>query len=239
MDAGQIAPLKIFATNLVASNIAHQFTHSLTQIDQLDHNKLCDLLENILSCVQRRQIQIGTIVCDGASYQIKALNFEDSESIQARNPEVPLFVRLIYIPCLCHRLNNAYDRLLRDSALLKAMIRALHDVARFCRKPKQRRALGAVCPEFIKTRWLYDDRLFEFILHHDDAINTLRDPGNPVPETSHDYSPLLSILFTLMTQLESSTVPLARAFPPFLAPCRRSQSMPLNRQTLMSEIFPS
>jgi hypothetical protein len=213
MDAGQIGPLKIFATNLVASNITHQFTHSITQIDQLDHNKVCDFRKNILSLLQRRHIQIGTIVCDGASYQVKALNFEDLESIQARNPEMPLFARLIYLPCLCHRLNNAYHRLLRDSPFFKGMIRALHDMARFCRKPNQRRALGAVCPEFIKTRWLYDHRLFEFILHHEDAINTIRDSGNPVPETVHDYSPILSILFTLMTQLESSTVPLARAFP--------------------------
>jgi hypothetical protein len=40
MDAGQIGPMKLFVTNLVASNIAHHFTHSITQVDQLDHDSL-------------------------------------------------------------------------------------------------------------------------------------------------------------------------------------------------------
>jgi hypothetical protein len=213
MDAGQIGRIKLFATNLVASNICHCFTHSITQVDQLDHDILRDLLESLLTKLVRRDIQVGTIICDGATYQIKALNFADLDSIQSRNSDTRLFSRLLYVPCLCHRLNNAYHRLLRDSAFLSEVIRSLRDLARFCRKPNQRRILGAICPEFIQTRWLYDHRLLVFVLEHAELINNLPENTNPVTDTFQELSMLLSTLFNLMTALESSTTPLARAFP--------------------------
>jgi hypothetical protein len=56
------------------------------------------------------------------------------------------------------------------------MVGSLDALTRFCRKPNQRRAIGAACPEFIVTRWLYDHRILSFVLHHAEVIDGL--PGN-------------------------------------------------------------
>jgi hypothetical protein len=77
MDAGQIGQIKLFVTNLLASNISYCFTHSITHADCLDHVRLAELLEPILMCLHDREIQVGSIICDGASSQLKALDFCD------------------------------------------------------------------------------------------------------------------------------------------------------------------
>jgi hypothetical protein len=53
-----------------------------------------------------REIQVESIICDGANYQLKALNFCHRASIQARNSGNVLFSRFLFIPCLCQRLNS-------------------------------------------------------------------------------------------------------------------------------------
>jgi hypothetical protein len=102
MDARQIGTTKLFVTNLVASNVGHCFTHSITKIDRVDHNVLADMLRAVLLPLHDRGIRVGTITCDRASYQVKALTFGDPESVQKQNPEVRLLSRLLFIPCLCH-----------------------------------------------------------------------------------------------------------------------------------------
>jgi hypothetical protein len=90
MDAGQI---KLFVTNLLASNILYCFTHSIIQVDCLDHVRLAELLEPILLSLHDREIQVKSITCDGASYQLKVLDFCDQGSIQARS-STQSFIRL-------------------------------------------------------------------------------------------------------------------------------------------------
>jgi hypothetical protein len=107
MGAGQI---KLFVTDPLASNISYCFTHSITRVDYFDHVRLAELLELILLPLHDREIQIESIICDGANYQLKALDFSDRASIQARNSGNVLCSRLLFIPCLCHRLNSELCR---------------------------------------------------------------------------------------------------------------------------------
>jgi hypothetical protein len=81
MDAEQIGQIKLFITNLLASNIMYCFTHSITQVDCLDHVRLAKLLEPILLSLHDREIQVESIICDGSTYQLKALDFCDRASI--------------------------------------------------------------------------------------------------------------------------------------------------------------
>jgi hypothetical protein len=110
MDAGQIGQIKLFVTNLLASNLSYCFTHSIIQVDCLDHLRLAELLKPILLSLHNREIQVGSIICDGAGYELKALDFSDRASIQAMNSGNVLFSRLLFIPCLCHRLNSELCR---------------------------------------------------------------------------------------------------------------------------------
>jgi hypothetical protein len=152
LDADKIGLMKVSTANLVSSNISPYFTYSITQIDRMDHEILRNLLEAIFSSLHDRNIQVITIISAGLSYQTKALNFIDHKSIQSRNPENYLFSRLTYVSCLCHPLNDAYHRLSRDSLVLNNVIKSLHDLARFCCKPKQRRLIGAISPKVTETR---------------------------------------------------------------------------------------
>jgi hypothetical protein len=46
---------------LQASNISDGFTHSITQVDSLDHIRLIELLKSILTSVHNYKIQVGSI----------------------------------------------------------------------------------------------------------------------------------------------------------------------------------
>jgi hypothetical protein len=109
-------------TNLLVGNISDYFTPSITQAEILDDVSLARLLERILTSLHQREMQITSIFCDGASYELKALDFQDSASIQARNSANSLFPRLLDILCLCYRLNSASNYLIHQSPLLKEVI---------------------------------------------------------------------------------------------------------------------
>jgi hypothetical protein len=65
-------------------------------------------------------IPVGTIVCDGESHQAKRSDFQKFEFFQRRNSESQMLSRLLFIPYLCRRLNNADCRLTREVPILKA-----------------------------------------------------------------------------------------------------------------------
>jgi hypothetical protein len=154
MDGGHIGTVQLFLTSLIASNLSDCLTQSITQVDYLDNARLQELLTPLLTALHERDIEVGSIICDGASYQLKALDFRDRASTQARNSEVNL-------------------RIVHDSLNFRKLVDSLHRLAGFCRKPNQRRAIGGICPAFTETRWLYDHRIRGFLLHHAEAINDL------------------------------------------------------------------
>jgi hypothetical protein len=210
MDAGQVYTLKLFVTNLVISPLLCSFTYSIDVTDDLNCISLKNLIVPKLIALKQDEIHISAITCDGATYQRKALDFEDQDSIQNCHEE---FSRLFFIPCLCHRLNNAYQHLFRECAPFHEIITSLRSLAVFCRKPAQRRFIGRVCPEFIQTRWLYDHRILTFVLANEEKINALPGPDHKVIPAFHAIEYMLGIFNELVTKLEGSSVPLCFAFP--------------------------
>jgi hypothetical protein len=148
----------------------------------------------MLTFLHAREIRVGSIVCDGSSDQLKVLDFSDRSSIHAKNPGNCLFTCLLFIPCLCHILDNAYHHLVRESPALKQIIDSLHAIARFCHKPTPRRTIGAPCPEFINTRWVYNHRILTFVIDHAADIDEL--PGTPCLVTAAllECQPLLLLI---------------------------------------------
>ena len=51
-------------------------------------------------------INIGSVVCDGNTAQLKAFDFRWEKSL--RNQKINDIKNIIFIPCLCHRVENAY-----------------------------------------------------------------------------------------------------------------------------------
>jgi hypothetical protein len=212
MDGGQIQSTKLFITNIIVSNVSDLgSTHSIEAVDAMNCETLSTIVVRILDDLDNRKIHISSVTCDGATYQIKALNFEDPLSIQAQNPDKEYLFKLLYIPCLCHRLNNAYQCLFRTCAPFREMIKSLRTLAVLCRKPEHRRALGRSCPTFIQTRWLYDKRLLDFILAHEAKIEAF--VAIPDAPLFHQCSRLLTIFFKVLRNLEGRNSPLALAVP--------------------------
>jgi hypothetical protein len=214
MDAGQICATKFFMSNLVAAHLKCCFTSKITEIDAT-HN--CKTLSAFLAAelhelAHMKRIHVSVIICDGAAYQTKALNWEDPASLQAAYPADPLLARVLFVPCLCHRLNNAYRRLVRDSRHFQLFISDLRRLAKFCRKPKWRSQLHGSCPDFVETRWLYDHRILQFVLTHEREINALHKDGREVTQLFHDFSSLLETWYELMTILEGSACRLSAAY---------------------------
>jgi hypothetical protein len=103
MDGGQIHSRKLFITNILSRIPRLSCTNSIETVDEMNHETLSEIVVNILNELHAKEITVSTITCDGASYQVKALNFEDPSSIQKRNHDTEHLRKLVFIPCLCHR----------------------------------------------------------------------------------------------------------------------------------------
>jgi hypothetical protein len=214
MDAGQIGTTKLFVTNLVASHLQCCFTSGIYPLDaSQDHKSLRDFLRvELLRLANDKKIHVSVIICDGATYQTKALNWEDSASLQATHRGDLLLSRVLFVPCLCHRLNNAYRALIRNSPSFSQFVVSLRDLGKWCRKPKWRGQFERNCPEFIETRWLYDYRILHFILEHEDTIKGIEKFACKVTPAFHDFSALLENWYKLVTVLEGSSCRLSHAY---------------------------
>jgi hypothetical protein len=84
MDAGQIGSTKLFVTNLVAYHLRCCFTSGISDIDApQDHESLCDFLASEMAkLANEKGIHVSVVICDGATYPTKGLNWEDPESLQ-------------------------------------------------------------------------------------------------------------------------------------------------------------
>jgi hypothetical protein len=107
MDGRQIGTVQLFLTNLIASTISYCFTHSITQIDHLDQQRSQELLAPLMTALYEREIEVRSIICDAASYELNALHFRDQASIQARNSQILLFSPLLFIQGLYHRFDTS------------------------------------------------------------------------------------------------------------------------------------
>jgi hypothetical protein len=214
MDGGQVGALGLFITNLVAAHLHCCFTASIAKRETThNHSSLRTFLASEIGDLAQKNIIVSVITCDGASYQTKVLNYQDQDSLQLRNVDDPIFSRVLYMPCLCHRLNNAYRRLASVSLVFGQFIVSLQAMAVFCHKPAHRRQLGRNCPAFIETRWLYDCRILEFVLKNQDGINSLADPIHQVEPIFLALSGLLTLWSSLVTRLEGSSCGLSNAYP--------------------------
>ena len=113
--------------------------------------------------LENARIRIGSIVIDGNTAQKKALspNYKKSlyYELQLHN-----FKHVLVIPCLCHRIHNAYKKVAQENGKLKELVTFLHDTSIKCRENSKR--IGTICPQHIDTRWACDYDIIDFILNH-------------------------------------------------------------------------
>jgi hypothetical protein len=97
-------------------------TQSLDLIETLHHVRFSDLIVNKVVLLDENGVNISAIPDDGASYQVRALDFEEVCLIQMTQPRfrAPLFVGRS-----CHRLNDANHELYRKFQLFQHLIQQL------------------------------------------------------------------------------------------------------------------
>jgi hypothetical protein len=70
-----------------------------------------------LSQISKYDIKIGSVVCDGNKAQKKAFSPTWDRSIFNRST-LTFIKHVIFIPCLCHRINNSYKSAATKSEVL-------------------------------------------------------------------------------------------------------------------------
>jgi hypothetical protein len=98
-------------------------------------------------------LTVAAVTSDGYSFQCKALRWSDPNSLQSLFPE---FTRILFVPCICHRVQNAMVYLHNRHLRYATIINQAREAVVILRKPRNREVLGSVCPRHYPKRWVYD-----------------------------------------------------------------------------------
>ena len=208
IDEGSIHGTKTL--DFVLENPFHSYESYPYKTIELQGGKAKDYkpaLIDGLSELSSYQIRLGTVVCDGNRAQKHCFSFNSTYTIR-NYPELPL-KQVIFIPCLCHRVNNAFKNAILSNENLLDMIQRLHNFAQECHDNKQ--IIGAVCPIHVSTRWLFDYDILNFLRCHRAKLNSL----NKIPLDDEEFNILFevaTIFKHLISNFSSTTFPLPSAF---------------------------
>ena len=67
---------------------------------------------------------------------------------------------LIVVPCLCHRINNAYKFAVTNNEKFKALLTQMRSIAKTLNSSKSE---YNNCPTFVDTRWIYDLDILRYL----------------------------------------------------------------------------
>ena len=158
-----------------------------------------------LAAIKLLGINIASCVCDGNKAQKKAFSYSWSESLRhLRN--YPWIKDILFVPCLCHRIDNSYKHVVKHNSTIKTLTTNLREIGELCNEHQD--DIKAKCPRFVNTRWIYDFEIVQFILQHKDKIEEFID----IPETTEQLYDNLLILKTLIKIFEDPDTPLYSAF---------------------------
>ena len=152
-----------------------------------------------LRILNAHRVKVGTIIVDGHRGQLKALNPKWRYSIF--RTDTPFYIRsLIVIPCICHRIHNAFKSATKSNQTIHNAIENLHNSAYNLRNNIA--SVGATCPPHIETRWVNDADIAFFHLKHGISF-----------DYSDELVPILVIFKTLILEFEDSKAHLSIVYP--------------------------
>jgi hypothetical protein len=191
------------------------FTFCFDQKTSMTTSEFVTVMSDVLIDMHNAGLNVAGVTSDGCSFQKKALTWSDKASIQQSSLD---FRRLIFVPCLCHRLQNSIVELFAGNGLYADLIRNARDVAVRLRKPNGRRAVGKVCPFHCATRWIYDYPIVHFIRANlEKAQDFLRSEKSneriELNERVLELVPLLEKLYHTVHVLERDNASIGEAFP--------------------------
>lgn len=153
------------------------------------------------------KIKIGSVVIDGQTAQKKAWSSKYKKSI-LYNSNIENAQNIIVVPCLCHRLHNAYKRVVKSNKRLNDLIGILHSLSKTCREKQS--FIGAVCPQHIDTRWANDYDIVKFIIKYKNKIIAF-EKDTPIDEFT-ELEKVLKIFKCLILRFENPKTRFSTAF---------------------------
>ena len=155
--------------------------------------------------ISNYNIKIGSCICDGNLAQKKAFSYTWKKSLRFFK-SARWLKEVIFIPCLCHKLNNAYKMTILHNPVIQGIIEEIRNIGELSRKNKDQ--LGITCPSFVTTRWIYDFEIIQFILHNQEKISLFSE----IPENIDQLQDVLAIFRTLVTIFEDPKTPFYKGF---------------------------
>lgn len=142
-------------------SIIKSYPYTIVKMKGLDTDSYLDAIPKGLFPLKVFKIKIGSVVIDGQTAQKKAWSPNLKGSILF-NRDIENSQNIIVIPCLCHRVHNAYKRVAKSNRMLKGLVEILHSLSKTCRAKES--SIGAVCPQHVDTRWANDYDIVNFII---------------------------------------------------------------------------
>jgi hypothetical protein len=213
IDGVKIANRKFLNVDIVnTSSRVCPFTYDFLVPEGLafDTEGFVEALRGCLVGLGNCGICVAGVTSDGARFQRKGLNWRDKMSIQYKYPKQ--FKELLFVPCVCHRLQLALKDLYGENFLYQERIKGIRHAAIELRKPETQMLIGRTCPSHISTRWIYDYPILNFI------VSNLQDIRNKVvefegPSRDTPLLPMLQKIFTTVRILEGDSAAVGRVFP--------------------------
>ena len=135
--------------DFVLQNVLSDLTPCCVKI--MEGGKAKDYVQSLnegFNEIQRYSILIGSVICDGNRAQSKAFSQKWPHSIV--NTTSDLWKKqILFIPCICHRIQNAFKKALNKDNKLKDLILYLHEISDKLRSLADE--IHALCPRHITT----------------------------------------------------------------------------------------
>ena len=174
-----------------------------------DANAYVSSILDVFASINRWGIKIASVICDGNTAQKKAFNFEWEDSLRNQK-DYPWLKEIIFIPCLCHRVSNAYKMTLLKNKEIESIIKKIREMADFLRANKK--VIGKQCPSFISTRWVYDYDIVSFIIKNEELICQNLIPKEKWEPEIENISKILQIFKKLISIFEDPSTCFCKAF---------------------------
>ena len=140
---------------------------------------------------------------DGNRAQKKAFSYEWGLSLRFKDD---FLKRIIYIPCICHRLDNAYKYHASHDETLKNIVENIKSYPRILNDHIEE--IGAKCPLAVSTRWIYDFDILNFIIKHQNKTKSFI----TLDETEVHLFDILFVFKSLIKICENPNTRFWRAF---------------------------
>jgi hypothetical protein len=138
--------------------------------------------------------------------QKKALSPKWRSSL-LRSSQHPWMQSLVAIPCLAHRIHNAFVNAISKNDEVRSISTHVHDLSTIL--IEKEKIIGAKCPRHVNTRWIYDFDIYRFIKNHYEKCSlvvVIHDDVEPFYE-------IATIFKTLTTIFEDPKTPLGSTYP--------------------------